>query len=48
MKKFLEAMYSSLYSMPPEKRNKILFEIFGWDGQDAYLFLSEKRLEDDV
>jgi hypothetical protein len=42
MKSFL----NNMYKMDIDKRNKLLFQLFGWNGLDAYKFLSEARLRE--
>lgn len=45
-KQFLNDMYNSLFNMSTDKRNKILFDIFGWAGARYYAVLREARLKD--
>lgn len=43
IEEFLNTVYNNLFDMPLDKRNKILFDIFGWGGADAYKFIRENR-----
>lgn len=40
---FLTELYNSLYKLKPCKRNQILFDLFGWGGQDAFDFIRANR-----
>lgn len=41
----INSLYNTLFFMTPVERNKVLFELFGWEGQAVYRFIQDARLK---